>query len=87
MNATDDRTGTVVLTVPAMTCAHCEAAVTAELSAIEGVTAVTVDLDAKVVSVDFHGPVPQRSRLEAAIDEAGFELADIALVDDQSSAG
>jgi copper chaperone CopZ len=61
-----------------MTCAHCVSAVTAELSALPGVTTVDVDLKAGSVS-----PVTvtsdtalDPSAVAAAIDEAGYELAD-----------
>jgi copper chaperone len=66
------------LHVTGMTCAHCVSAVTTELSALPGVTSVNVDLQAGAVS-----PVTVTSDTEldpsavaAAIDEAGYELAD-----------
>ena len=65
------------LHVTGMTCAHCVSAVTAELSALPGVTSVAVDLQAGAIS-----PVTVTSDAEldpaavaAAIDEAGYELA------------
>lgn len=63
----------ILLSVPGMTCGHCEAAVTAEVSAIAGVTSVVVDLEAKTVSVA--GAALDRGRIVAAIDEAGFDVA------------
>lgn len=63
----------MLLSVPGMTCGHCEAAVTAEVSAIAGVTSVVVDLEAKTVSVA--GAALDRGRIVAAIDEAGFDVA------------
>lgn len=77
MATTDNHSGTVILTVPGMTCSHCEAAVTAELESIAGVTAVAVDLESKRVSVAYVGALPEQSLLEAAIDQAGFELAGV----------
>lgn len=66
------------LNVAGMTCAHCVSAVTAELSALPGVTAVAVDLQVGTVS-----PVTVTSDTEldpsavaAAIDEAGYDLAE-----------
>lgn len=59
--------------VPGMTCAHCEAAVKEEVGAVDGVEAVEVDLDRKVVSVVGSGLDDRR--LRAAIDEAGYEVA------------
>jgi copper chaperone CopZ len=64
---------TRTFTVPGMTCGHCEAAVTAEVSAVAGVTDVAVDLDTKVVTVT--GAALDDAAIIAAIDEAGFEVA------------
>lgn len=65
------------LRVNGMTCDHCVHAVTEELSAVENITAVTVDLHAgatSVVHVSTDGPVDQQA-VAAAIDEAGYTLA------------
>jgi copper chaperone CopZ len=64
---------TMTLTVPGMTCGHCEAAVTGEVAAIDGVTSVTVDLETKLVTVT--GASLDREVIVAAIDEAGFDVA------------
>ena len=68
---------TLTVTVPGMTCGHCKAAVTDEVSTIEGVTAVDVDLDSKVVTI--HVTDADRAGLMdeivAAVDEAGFAVA------------
>jgi copper chaperone CopZ len=54
-----------------MTCEHCRAAVTQELSALPGVESVAVELDAKLVQVS--GPSLDDAALRAAIDVAGYE--------------
>ena len=59
--------------VPGMTCGHCEAAVTTQVSALPGVASVSVDLATKLVTVA--GPSLDQSSIVAAIDEAGFEVA------------
>jgi copper chaperone CopZ len=59
--------------VPDMHCGHCRASVTEEVSAVEGVEAVEVDLDAKLVVV--RGEALDDAKLRAAIDEAGYEAA------------
>jgi copper chaperone len=64
---------TKTYTVPGMHCAHCEAAVSEELSAVPGVANVEVDLDAKLVTVT--GEALDDTALRAAIDEAGYEVA------------
>ena len=59
--------------LPGMTCGHCEAAVKQEVGIVAGVTGVTVDLDAKCVTVT--GSDLELDALVAAIDEAGFDVA------------
>jgi len=54
-----------------MTCDHCKIAVTSEVSKVDGVAAVDVDLDAKLVHV--HGDGVDRAAVVAAIDEAGYD--------------
>ena len=57
-----------------MTCGHCVKAVTEEVSAIEGVQSVEVDLDSGAVTVTADAP-PTREQMAAAVDEAGYALA------------
>ncbi len=64
---------TLTLSVPGMTCGHCEAAVKQEVGAVPGVTGVEVDLDTKDVAVS--GTDLDRDAIVAAIDEAGFDVA------------
>jgi copper chaperone CopZ len=73
----DDMT-TTTLQIAGMTCGHCVSAVTSELSALDGVENVTVDLVAGgtssvVVSSD---RALSAEELRAAVDEAGYELVD-----------
>ncbi len=61
------------LKVQGMTCGHCAHAVTEELSALDGVTAVNVDLVAdgvSTVTVEATGPLDQDA-VRAALAEAG----------------
>ena len=64
---------TITYRVPGMTCNHCKAAVTEELSGVSGVESVAVDLDTKLVDVS--GETLDDSALRAAIVEAGYEAA------------
>ena len=61
-------------TVPGMSCGHCRAAITAELEPVPGVESVDVDLDAKRVTVT--GADLDDATLRAAIDEAGYDVAE-----------
>ena len=60
--------------VVGMTCDHCARAVRAEVSAIDGVTDVHVDLTSGVVRITAEQPVPA-SALRDAVEEAGYTLA------------
>ena len=60
-------------TVPGMSCGHCRAAVTEEISRVEGVAAVEVDLETKRVTVT--GERVADDQVRSAIDEAGYEVA------------
>ncbi|PPL16329.1 heavy-metal-associated domain-containing protein [Microterricola pindariensis] len=65
------------LQVAGMTCGHCVTSVTAELSALPGVTGVAVALVAgglSTVTVQSEAPLAVDS-VAAAIDEAGYALA------------
>ena len=61
------------LSVPEMTCGHCEAAIQKEVSAVAGVSSVVVDLETKLVTVTGSGV--DHGVVVAAIDEAGFDVA------------
>ena len=63
----------VTFRVPGLHCGHCRASVAEEVSAVEGVEGVEVDLDAKLVVV--RGVGLDDAMLRAAIEEAGFEAA------------
>jgi len=65
---------TATYTVSGMTCQHCVSSVTEELSALSGVTEVTVQLDSGDVTVASERPLEARE-VAAAIDEAGYQLA------------
>lgn len=61
-------------TVQGMTCGHCAGAVTREVSRVDGVDDVRVDVAAGTVTVAVHdGPVPDAA-IAAAVDEAGYTL-------------
>ena len=63
-------------TVRGMTCGHCVNAVTEELLTIMGVTDVAIDLvegGDSTVSVTSTDPLDV-NQVEAAVDEAGYEL-------------
>ncbi|MDT6983467.1 heavy-metal-associated domain-containing protein [Streptomyces lusitanus] len=62
--------------VTGMSCGHCAASITEEISQVPGVTGVDVDVAAGSVAVD--GTDLDDTRLRAAIVEAGYEVAESA---------
>lgn len=69
-----DTTYRTELTVTGMTCEHCVASVTEEISEIEGVQRVAVDLASGAVTVTADREL-DRAAIAAAVDEAGYALA------------
>jgi copper chaperone CopZ len=65
---------TATYTVTGMTCGHCVQAVTDEISAIDGVESVDVQLEGGLVTVVSAEPLVS-SVVAAAVDEAGYALA------------
>jgi copper chaperone CopZ len=65
--------GSTTFSVKGMTCAHCQRAVTEEITAVDGVESVTVDLASGTVTVVVDRPV-DRVDIAAAVDEAGYAL-------------
>ena len=67
---------TTTYTVSGMTCDHCVAAVTEEVSKLDGVSRVDVDLVAggeSAVTVSSDSPLPEGD-VRDAVDEAGYDL-------------
>jgi copper chaperone CopZ len=60
--------------VTGMTCGHCVASVSEELSELDGVEAVDVVLESGDVTVTSAVPL-DRAAVEAAVTEAGYVLA------------
>ena len=61
-------------TVVGMTCQHCVLSVTEEVSEVEGVTDVTVDLPTGTLTVVSSADLADEV-IRSAVDEAGFALA------------
>ena len=72
MTTTEDTTETY--DVVGMTCDHCVRSVTEEVSALEGVSQVEVDLASGKVHVTMRQPITTEQVREAVAD-AGYQLA------------
>jgi copper chaperone len=64
---------TTTFTVVGMTCGHCVSAVTAEVTKLDGVDGVEVNLARGDVTVHSDGPIDP-SLFAAALDEAGYKV-------------
>ena len=65
---------TTVWTVTGMTCGHCAASVTEEITEIDGVEGVEVDVPTGQVTVTSAAPL-DAAAVKAAVEEAGYQLA------------
>ena len=63
---------TITYNVPDISCEHCKRSIEGEVSQLEGVASVDVDVQAKTVTVT--GELDEQAILNA-IDEAGYEVA------------
>ena len=63
---------TTTYTVTGMTCGHCVASVTEEVTAVAGVTDVTVELETGALTVTGDASAED---VRAAVEEAGSQLA------------
>jgi copper chaperone len=66
-------TETITYSVPAIHCAHCAMSIREEVSEVDGVEDVAVDLETKLVTVS--GSQLDDTAVRAAIEEAGYEAA------------
>jgi copper ion binding protein len=64
---------TATYQVSGMTCGHCVQSVSSEVSALDGVEAVDVDLASGAVTVTSQQPL-DTDAVRAAVDEAGYQL-------------
>ena len=64
---------TTTYTVSGMTCDHCVRAVTEEVSKVDGVEMVDVELDSGRMVVTSDGDVNDEA-VAAAVDEAGYQV-------------
>ncbi len=65
---------TATFTVTGMTCGHCVASVTEEVSEVPGVDHVDVVLETGAVTVTSAEPV-DAAAVRAAVEEAGYQVA------------
>ncbi len=65
-----------VINVDGMSCDHCVQTITKALEELTGVSKVQVDLEKKVVAVEFEEIETDLKTISAKIGEAGFEVVE-----------
>jgi copper chaperone len=63
---------TLTYSVPGISCGHCRVAITGEVTQVDGVNTVEVDLESKVVIIT--GTGVDDAAVRDAIDEAGYDV-------------
>jgi copper chaperone len=68
----------VVLTVPDISCGHCEMTVKKALAPVAGVRSVDVDIPTKQVTVDYDQGQTDVERFKAVLAEEDYPVASVA---------
>ncbi|GAE87849.1 copper chaperone CopZ [Acetivibrio straminisolvens] len=63
-----------VLKVEGMSCSHCENAIKKSVGALDGVNAVTVDLEGKTVTVEYESSKVSLDRIKSEIEDQGYDV-------------
>ncbi len=72
----EEKKMTKIMTIEGMMCGHCTGRVQKALEAVEGVTAVTMSLEAKTATVELNGEITDQA-LTDVVTEAGYEVISI----------
>ncbi|MGE5614446.1 MAG: copper chaperone CopZ [Bacillota bacterium] len=63
-----------ILRVEGMSCSHCENAIKKSVGALDGVSAVTVDLKGKTVTVEYERSRVSLDRIKNEIEDQGYDV-------------
>ncbi|HEU4481145.1 MAG TPA: cation transporter [Actinomycetota bacterium] len=65
----------VVFNVPDVSCGHCKSAIEGAVAPLTGVESAVVDVDSKVVTVDFDASKVSRDEVVKTIEDSGYPVA------------
>ena len=65
------------LSVPDISCEHCERTITETLSPVDGVKSVKVDIPAKAVTVDYDEATVSVDRFKELLKEEDYPVAEV----------
>ncbi len=65
---------TVTYVAPDISCGHCQATIEKEIAEVAGVSSVKVDVPTKQVTIQYDEGAVQPTKLEEALDEAGYPV-------------
>jgi len=68
---------TTVLTVPDISCEHCERAISGALQPVEGVQSVNVDISGRQVRVDYDPTTVSVDRMKEILAEEDYPVASV----------
>jgi copper chaperone len=66
---------TTILSVPDISCEHCERTIAGALSPVAGITAVAVDIPARTVRVDYDAGRVDVERMKAILADEDYPVA------------
>jgi copper chaperone len=67
-----------ILSVPDISCEHCEHTITSALTPVEGIQSVRVDIGAKQVSVDYDASRVDVERMQQILNQEDYPVASAA---------
>lgn len=65
---------TDTLSVPEIHCGHCKTSIEEAVSALDGVDAVEVEIDSRVVNLTYDESTVNMEDIKAAIEAVGYEV-------------
>jgi copper chaperone len=67
---------TETISVPEIHCDHCRASIEGALAPMDGVERARVDIDARLVTIDYDEDAIDRAALVRAIEDQGYDVPD-----------